>query len=625
MNIKFGKEHCSVIVTQVKYCFLFVPAILFICNQVYAVQALTLQECITLALKNNDSIRASQSNLEQHQQETRISRSELFPKFKSNFQYTLFDRAPSFAIEKDAFAPGVPASNAELPAGESSTYAFTLAVEQPLFTGGNLTNRHSRSKMQEESSRMGLENTKSSATLKVKLAYYDVLKAVKLKETAYHSLKLKEELMRVTGEKHKAGAVNYEELLLVKSDLSRDKLELLKSENIIKIKEKALKNLIGLNTDDEISLAEELENKKLIIGLNESRDMALNNRKDLVAFNYMLKSSRDEIKIAESSYYPQSSVTGSYTRQRETSVANPDLWALMLTINWNIFEWRKTGADVKRAEAKHQKLTSEYELLKKDIMLEVEDNWFKVIEAEEGVKAAELKLIYAKEHYKNTSLKFKEALLKTAELLAAETSLIKSRNEYINSIYELIQAISLFEFTVSADVTPFLVKESIQPFSEKTSEINMDYPGKTDDSGNNENKEKPLPDRRVDPCLPAGRSPAETKPIQNESKLQEEKKQNNYDKQPLQELTKPGHPPLKATINTIRIYTIQVGAFRNASNAQEVLNKITPAYPNAYIITINNFNKVRIPGINSKSQGVRILRELKEAFKLEAILLAENN
>jgi outer membrane protein TolC len=611
MNIKIGKKHYSLTVKQVKCCLLFVLALVFICNRVYAVQALTLQECITLALTNNDSVHASLSNLEQQQQEVRISRSELFPKFKSNFQYTLFDRAPSFVIEKNAFAPGVPASNAELPAGESSTYAFTLAVEQPLFTGGYLTNRHSRSRMQEKASRMEFKNTQSSTILKVKLAYYDVLKAFKLKETTQHSLKLKEELIRVTGEQYKAGAVKYEELLLVKSEMSRDKLELLKSENLIKIKEKALKNLIGLNMDDEISLAEELENKKLVIGLNESRDMALNNRKDLAASNYMLKSSSDEIKIASSSYYPKSYVTGSYTRQKETPLANPDLWALMLNINWDIFEWGKTKADVKRAEAKHRELTSEYELLKKDIMLEVEDHWFKVAEAEEGVKSAELNLIYAKEHYKNTSLKFNENLLKTAELLAAETSFIKSRNEYINSIYELIQAISLFEFTVSADVTPFLIKESIQPFSEKTSEINMDYPGKTDERGNNENKEKPLP--------------AEIKQIQKESRLQDEKKQDNYDIQPLLESVKPERSQDKADVNANRTYIVQVGAFRNAENARQLLNKLTAYYPNAHIVASDNFNKVRIPGVNSKSQGVRILKELKERFKLEAVLLAENN
>ena len=189
---------------------------------------------------------------------------------------------------------------------------------------------------------------------------------------------------------------------------------------------------------------------------------------------------------------------------------------------------------------------------------------------------------------------------------------MKSQDEYINSIYELIQAIALFEFTVSADVTSFLVKEPVYPFSDKSS---MDLPS---GSSNNQNKEKPSPARRVE-------SPTETKQIQNESSLQEEKKQNNHDKQLHLELIRQVPPPRKVNINTGRIYTVQVGAFRNAANAQKVLNQIIPAYPNAYIITVDTFNRVRIPGINSKSQGVRILRDLKEAFKLEAILLAENN
>jgi len=202
-----------------------IAAGLFTYQPVYAGQTLTLEECIALALKNNDSLNASLSDLELHRQKTKISHSELFPKLKSNLQYSIFDRAPSFIIEKNAFAPGVPMSNAELPAGERNNYAFTLSVEQSLFTGGYLTSRYMRNIMQEKASEMNTKNTENETILKVKLAYYDILKAFKLKEIQQQSLKLKEERKRVAKEQHKGGLIKKEELLLIESDLSKQKLE----------------------------------------------------------------------------------------------------------------------------------------------------------------------------------------------------------------------------------------------------------------------------------------------------------------------------------------------------------------------------------------------------------------
>ncbi|MEK7823081.1 MAG: SPOR domain-containing protein, partial [Nitrospirota bacterium] len=67
-------------------------------------------------------------------------------------------------------------------------------------------------------------------------------------------------------------------------------------------------------------------------------------------------------------------------------------------------------------------------------------------------------------------------------------------------------------------------------------------------------------------------------------------------------------------------YGIQVGAFKHADLANELLGKLKTHYPHAYIQVVNNFNKVRIPHIKSKEQGTQTIRQIKEEFKLEAIL-----
>ncbi len=536
------------------------------------VRVLTLEECISLALKNNDSLKASLSEIDMHKYATRISHSELFPKFGLNAQYAFFDKEPTFIIGKNAFSPGIPASNIELPAGEKEIYALAFSIKQPVFTGGYLTNRYESAQIQEKVSETQSKNVEFEIIQKIKSAYYDLLKTLKIKEIQEHIIKEKEERRRITEERQREGVANNEEVLLVKADTAKRKLELLKTENEIVTKGKTLKNLMGIDPDADVAPADRLENKKLLIGLSESKDIAIKNRKDLLRFQYIIKSAEKEISVAESSFYPKSFIVGSYTRQRETPLTKPDLWALMLTLNWDIFEWGKTSADVNRAKARYEKLSSEYNALKKDVLLDVEKKWFGVKEAEEGVKASKDKLIYAEERCKNASLKYSENLIKTAELLDAETYLVQSRNEYINSIYDLNVAVAEFEFSTASDIEPFLIKEEIYKTAVPIIEIGV--------------------------------------------------------KNPISIKTDPPHPPLTKggqeggktdSVNPDR-YAVQVGAFKHADLADKLIKKLKATYPDAYVEVVNNFNKVRIPGIKTKEEGALIMIEIEKNFKVKPIL-----
>jgi outer membrane protein TolC len=530
---------------------------------IYALQPLTLEECISLALKNNESIKASFSDVEIHKQETRMSYAEFLPKLSSKIQYTLFDREPSFFIERSAFSTDIPPYNVALPAGERDVYAFTLSIKQLIFTGGYLTNTYENAKVLEKASETNSERVRDEVILKVKSSYYDLLKTFKVKEIQEKILSHKEERKRVIEELQKEGLSNKEELLLVKADIANQKLELFKTENDLNIKEKTLKDLIGIEHNVEITLADRLENKKLLIELAESKDIALKNRKDLSVFHHIIKSAEKEIEIAESDLYPKSSVIGSYTRQKETPLSNPDLWTLMFTLDWNIFEWGKTKADVKRAKAKYEKLNAEYDSLKKETMLDVEEKWFKVKEAEEEVEVTEDKFLHAEEHYKNASLKYRENIIKTAELLGAETYLIESKNRYINSIYDLNIALAEFEFSISSDITSFVVAEITQ--QPHIGVIDTDT-----DRGQNL--------------------------ILRPQNMEEKKLEDNE-------------------------YLIQVGAFKYAKNAQDLLKKLKIYYPDAYVIVADGFNKVRISRIKSKGEGPLIIKDIEKKFKLKSFLL----
>ncbi len=565
-----------------KICLLTIFFALFFSINVYAEQTLMLEQCMSLAIKNNHTLRAGSSNVDAFIQEEKMSYAGFFPKVRSEAQYTLRDKEQTFTVQRNAFSPGIPPSNTVLPAGEKNMYSFTFSVEQPVFTGGYLTNSYQKAGILRKESEANLKRIRNELILKVKSLFYHILILNKMKEIKRQDILLKEENIRVAKELHKEGNVLKEDVLFIESELSRQKFELFEIENDLNIRKKELKNLIGSDYDEEILLTDELKNKRLVVDLEQSRELAYRNRTDLIQNDFMMKSAQQDIEIARSNFYPEASMIGSYTRQKETTFENPEIWSLQLLLRWNIFEWGKTQADVKRAAAKYDQFNIRQTILKKDITLDVEDKWFKVKESEQKVDVAKANLIYAQEHFRNTEMKFKENLLKTLDRLEAETNFIKKKNEYIINIYSLNKALAEFEFSVSSDISRLVIEDEIYDVADKTVE----------------EIQQQAPDN--------GRSFDDTGTIEEPAKKEDVKQ-------------------ISVIMDDIMNdeYYIQVGSWKDPHNAQKMLLKLKKDYPEAFIVMQNNFSKVRIPDVKNKKQGETISQHLKEKLNLRALLVSK--
>jgi len=66
---------------------------------------------------------------------------------------------------------------------------------------------------------------------------------------------------------------------------------------------------------------------------------------------------------------------------------------------------------------------------------------------------------------------------------------------------------------------------------------------------------------------------------------------------------------------------IQVGAWINAKYAIETLDKLRSRYPGTYLTEEGKFSKVRIPGTGNKTKDTLLLKELKEKYNLNAVLV----
>jgi hypothetical protein len=68
-------------------------------------------------------------------------------------------------------------------------------------------------------------------------------------------------------------------------------------------------------------------------------------------------------------------------------------------------------------------------------------------------------------------------------------------------------------------------------------------------------------------------------------------------------------------------YFLQVGAWKNSNYASRMLVNVKKYYPDAYMVAENGFIKIKVPGIKNKTQGNRILKDIKDKFGVTPLLV----
>ncbi len=68
-------------------------------------------------------------------------------------------------------------------------------------------------------------------------------------------------------------------------------------------------------------------------------------------------------------------------------------------------------------------------------------------------------------------------------------------------------------------------------------------------------------------------------------------------------------------------YYIELGKWNDPAESQYLFNRIKEDYPEAYLSRNDGVSSIRIPGIESWGQGIRIFNEVKEKFNLSPVLV----
>lgn len=319
-------------------------------------------------------------------------------------------------------------------------FAGALTLTQPIYMGGkiraynDITNYAKQ--IAEEKHRSGAQEV----VLEVDEAYWRVVSLVNKKKLAESYVNL---LKRLDGDMQKMikeGVATKANGLTVSVKLNEAEMTLTKVDDGLTLSRMVLCQLCGMPLESSFTLED--ENRERLApakgGTSFDISQAYVNRPELRSLELATKLYDRKVQIARSEFLPQVALTGNYLLTNP-SVYNgfenkfKGMFNVGVMVSAPLFEWGENKYKIRAAKADAVIAKYELEEAKEKIELQVNQQSFRVREAEKVLARARKNCESADENMKTANIGFKEGVIPTSDLLAAQTAWVSAHSEVIDA------------------------------------------------------------------------------------------------------------------------------------------------------------------------------------------------
>ena len=400
-----------------------------------AAEPLTLESSIEIALKNSIVIDIAKEGVKAATAQKREAITGFLPQFNTSYSYTYLHEAPSFKL----FPPMVP-TPMEMVSGTRDNYNWTVEARQPIFTGGGLIANYQASSIGEDVAQIEEDAKKQDVVQEVKIAYYDILRAQKILETALQSVEMLEAHRNVAQNYFEVGMIPKNDLLHAEVELANGKQALIKAQNAVELSKARFNTILKRGIFAPVEIVDVLKYQPFEKPLEECFEIALKNRPELKIAALKARQAGKLVNAARSEYFPTLSLVGNYGRFGDKpSVAGSDFkdaesWNVMGVASWNFWEWGKTKFRVDASSAKENQALGAQRELNDQIALEIKYAALNLQEAEKQIAVSQIVIEQAEENFRISEERYKERIATSTEVLEAQTLLTKAKSEYANAL-----------------------------------------------------------------------------------------------------------------------------------------------------------------------------------------------
>ena len=297
-----------------------------------------------------------------------------------------------------------------------------------------------------KASQFTLQAKKHDTVLYIKTAYIDYLKALQMKNTYEDAYKLFSKQYDDAKERFTQGLLSKNNLLQIDVNRLDAKQKVLHSVKNLKLAKRNIVNLLG---GEEFGELEDIDTKNLKTPLVTQN--SIENRSEVQALQAHIKSLHATLNMQKSAYYPKLDISASYNKYHEnssdtgTQIYPKTQKNIALNATWKIYQGGENFDRVKIYKHQIAQYQARLEQLRLDISLQLEEAILNHELAQSKYKTASLALKQAQENYKIVSIRYKEGLETTTNVVDANYLLSNAKQRYHDALYDNYLSVATIE------------------------------------------------------------------------------------------------------------------------------------------------------------------------------------
>jgi len=374
--------------------------------------SLTLERCIEIALKKHPSVVAAKHTIDVNQNKVGEAKSSYYPQLSSISGY-------------NRYWDGLSDQN----------YSTALSLNQNIYDFGKTAAQVNIQKFNLDSAQADLENTSDMVIFNVSQGYYTVLKNKRNRDVAQETVAQFDHHLKQAKGFYQAGTRAKFDVTRAEVDLSNSKLNLIKAENALRLAKVSLNNAIGLSYAPEYRIEDNLDFAKYTLPLEQAIEKAYDNRADLQSLFAKKKAAEESIELAKKGYYPTLSGSASYTWVNE-DMSSQKGWKVGASFTIPLFSGFLTTYQVQEYEANLKVLNANDELLRQSILLDIQQAYLNLREAEERISNTQLTVKQAQENLDLVNGRYMAGIGNPIEVTDAQVSYSNAKTSYNQALYD---------------------------------------------------------------------------------------------------------------------------------------------------------------------------------------------
>jgi outer membrane protein TolC len=319
-------------------------------------------------------------------------------------------------------------------------FAGSVLVTQPVFMGGGIVALNKLADLNEEFAANSADIRRQGVIYSTDQAYWQVVSLKHKKRLAESYLELIKKFDSDVQHMIEEGVATRSEGLSVSVKVSEAEMTLQRVNDGLVLSKMLLCQMIGVPMSEQITLVDEDVDELAVVTLQPKLDVekAVENRPELKMLDNAVDMTKQTTNILKAANLPQVALMGGY------AVSNPNVlngfekkfggfWNVGVLVRVPIWNWGDVAYKVRASKGATAIANLEREEAREKIELQVNQNTFKVDEANKRLVLAQTSIERANENLRTANLGFKEGVIAPTVVMEAQTAWLQAQTQLIDA------------------------------------------------------------------------------------------------------------------------------------------------------------------------------------------------